>query len=169
MPFVPGAYNAGTITVIHHVVLARLFSGGGFLKEKVMPVPVTKYRCQFKCGTKAKHSLKDAEKHESNCYKNPDNHTCATCKNQVYGTVESYIRYRECKIEVMNKFLEEMAEQLTLTGTAVAHVRPLFNCPNWNEDEANRMTIPYLATIRPKIEQAHKARLERDKPIDLPF
>lgn len=138
-----------------------------------MPIPVTKYRCQFKCGTKAKHSVKDAQKHEDNCYKNPLNHTCATCHNQIYEKVERYMYARGCKIQVMNEFLEEIAEKLTVTGTVIDHVRPLFKCPSWNEDEANRMTIAYLSEIRPKIEKAYDERkaaeAERNKPIDLPF
>jgi hypothetical protein len=148
--------------------LPASLAGGGFKKEN-MPVPVTKYRCQFKCGMKAKHSVKEAEKHEATCYRNPANKTCVTCINEKYEREGAYCS-RGCKLKIMNDFMYEIDGKLTVTNAVIQHVRPLFNCPNWNKDEHQPMTIAYLAEIRPKIEEAYERRLKAEKESrELPF
>ena len=126
-----------------------------------MPIAVTKYRCQFKCGTNAKSSEKEALKHEGRCYKNPANKTCNTCSNQIYERYDN-CHGRGCKINLINSFLDELQEKLTVTGSRVQHVKPLYNCPNWNNPELQPATDQFLWDIRPKIELAasHRKRTE---------
>lgn len=142
-----------------------------------MPVPVTKYRCQFKCGTNAKSSAKVAQKHEDGCYKNPANKTCVTCSNQIYDR-EYNICGRGCKIELINNFLDELQEKLIAPMSVVQHVKPLYNCPNWNEADLHPATDKFLRDIRPKIELAASFRetarrathvYEPEPPDGLPF
>jgi hypothetical protein len=136
----------------------------------MMPIAVTKYRCQFKCGTNAKSSVKDAVKHENRCYKNPDNKTCSTCSNQIYER-EDHMHGRGCRIDLLNDFLDELQEKLRVSSSYVTHVRPLFNCPNWNLPELQTGTDGFLWEIRPKIEQAAEFRrlANEGKATDLPF
>jgi hypothetical protein len=122
-----------------------------------MPVPVTKYRCQFKCGTPAKASVKIAQKHENGCYKNPANKTCNTCSNEIYER-EDGVCGRGCKIELINDFLDELQEKLKAPMSVVQHVKPLYNCPNWNKSDLQPATDQFLWDIRPKIELAASYR-----------
>jgi hypothetical protein len=140
-----------------------------------MPIPVTKYRCQFKCGTKAKSSIKDTLKHEGGCYKNPANKTCNTCTNQIYER-EDGVCGRGCKIELINDFLDELQDKLLAPMSVVRHVKPLYNCPNWNEADLQPATDQFLWDIRPKIELAasHRERakaavIQNEPPDNLPF
>jgi hypothetical protein len=137
-----------------------------------MPIAVIKYRCQFKCGAKAKSSEKDALKHESQCYKNPANRTCNTCSNQIYERYDN-CHGRGCKVELINNFLDELQEKLTVTGSYVQHVKPLFNCPNWNNPDLQPATDQFLWDIRPKIEMAANYRKmaenHSEAPDGLPF
>lgn len=140
-----------------------------------MPVRVTKYRCQFKCGTAAKASVKIAQKHEDGCYKNPANKTCNTCSNEIYER-EDDVCGRGCKIELINDFLDELQEKLKAPMSAVQHVKPLYNCPNWNETDLNQATDQFLWDVRPKIElaashreMANRATLVDEPPDGLPF
>jgi hypothetical protein len=133
-----------------------------------MPVKVIKYRCGFKCGKGAMSSLKDAEKHESGCWKNPVNQTCATCVNQIYDRdsdeVGNVWHYRSCKLKVMNDFIDLIHEKLE-TGTAAKHIKPLFHCPNWGLTEAHADTESYLKEVGDKIEKHYS---ERNKEV-IPF
>lgn len=139
-----------------------------------MPVPVTKYRCQFKCGTNAKSSIKDALKQEGGCYKNPANKTCNTCSNEIYER-EGMICFRGCKIEVIEIFLDEVQEKLVVDGACVRNVKPLYNCPNWNNSDLQPTTDQFLSDIRSKIELAASYREmakrvhEPEPPDGLPF
>lgn len=135
-----------------------------------MPVPVTKYRCQFKCGMKAKGTEKDALRHEAGCYKNPANKTCVTCSNEIYERDGVYCG-RGCKIELINDFLDELHDKMVVTGMYVQNVRPLYHCPNWNLAELQPETDQFLWDIRPKIELAAERRRLADgsKVDDLPF
>lgn len=139
-----------------------------------MPVPVTKYRCQFKCGTTAKASVKDALKHEGGCYKNPANKTCNTCSNEIYER-EDNICFRGCKIELIDKFFDDLQDKLSTSRSLVQHVKPLYNCPNWNNPELQPTTDQFLWDIRPKIELAASYRemakrvIEPEPPDGLPF
>lgn len=139
-----------------------------------MPVPVIKYRCQFRCGTNAKSSVKDALKHEGGCYKNPANKTCNTCSNEIYER-EDNICFRGCKIELIELFLDELQEKLVVEGNFVKNVKPLYNCPNWNTPELQPATDQFLWDIRSKIEFAASIREkakrvhEPEPPDGLPF
>lgn len=127
-----------------------------------MPIPITAYRCGFKCGRKAAYSRKAVEQHELKCVKNPDTRSCMTCKNEVYerDTDESGRKryYRGCKIEVMNQFIDDMYKTLE-TGMAVSHVKPLAHCPNWNAEECQPGTEQFLNEIRQKMEAAYNHRI----------
>lgn len=134
-----------------------------------MPIPVTKYRCQFKCGTKAKGTEKEALRHEAGCYKNPANKTCVTCSNEKYER-EGVNCSRGCKVELINDFLEELHDKMVVKGAYVHNVRPLYNCPNWNVKELQPTTEQYLNDIRPKIEMAAMYREQASAPLNgLPF
>lgn len=122
-----------------------------------MPIAVTKYRCEFRCGTNAKSSVKEAVKHENRCHKNPANKTCSTCSNQIYER-EDHMHGRGCKIQLINDFLDDLQIKLRVCNSYVTHVRPLFNCPNWNSPLLQEKTRGFLWDIRPKIEQAAEYR-----------
>lgn len=127
-----------------------------------MPIAITKYRCDFKCGTKAIGDRKKMVSHEKNCLKNPEAKSCMTCVNQVYerdSTNEGGIFHmRGCKLERMNEFIDEIHESLELRGTAACHVKPLVHCPNWGKAEIVPWTEVHLNEIRPKIELAASRR-----------
>ena len=134
-----------------------------------MPVPVTKYRCQFKCGTKAKGTEREALRHEGGCYKNPANKTCVTCSNEIYER-EGVFCSRGCKVELINNLLEELQEKMTVKGQYVHNIKPLYNCPNWNKPELQPETDQFLWDVRPKIETAAMYREQSNAPLDgLPF
>jgi len=123
-----------------------------------MPIATIKYRCDFKCGTKAIGDRRKMVTHEKNCLKNPDNKSCMTCVNQVYESDSSEERgrfhMRGCKLARMNEFIQEIHESLELKETVTCHVKPLVHCPNWGKDEVVPWTITYINEIRPKIEKA---------------
>ncbi len=127
-----------------------------------MPIPVTKYRCQFKCGSRAMNSVRDMEKHEAGCYKNEANKTCVTCINQLYskdGDDEPYSQtwhIRGCKLSVMDEFISEIHDDLEVG--AMRHIKPLFHCPNHNKTEMDMATSAYIHEVKTKIE-ARKAAL----------
>lgn len=134
-----------------------------------MPIPVTKFRCQFKCGMKAKGTEKEALRHEAGCYKNPANKTCVTCSNEIYEREGKYCG-RGCKITLINDFFDSLQEQLQVTGAYVQHVKPFYSCPNWNMPELQPETDQFLWDIRPKIElAAERRRLAEAEHKDLPF
>jgi hypothetical protein len=135
-----------------------------------MPIPVTKYRCEFKCGRKAIGDRKKILAHEKTCLKNPENKSCMTCKNEKYESDSSMDKgiyhMRGCKLERMEQFFEDIHESLVVLDSMARHVRPLVHCPNWGKDEIVPWTEGYLNEIQPKIE---KAQQERMKTTDLPF
>lgn len=127
-----------------------------------MPIAVTKYRCDFKCGTKAIGDRKKMVSHEKNCLKNPETKSCMTCVNQLYlsDSDDERGRYhmRGCKLERMNDFIQDIHESLELHHTATCHVKPLVNCPNWGKEIIVPWTESHLNEIRPKIELAAMRR-----------
>lgn len=135
-----------------------------------MPIAITKYRCDFKCGTKAIGDRRKMVTHEKNCLKNPDNKSCMTCSNEKYerdSDEDSGVYHmRGCKLERMEEFFEHIHESLVVMDSATRHVRPLVHCPNWGRDEVVTWTESYLNEIQPKIEKAQKERMAAG---DLPF
>lgn len=133
-----------------------------------MPIKVTKYRCAFKCGKSAMSSVKDAEKHESTCWKNPASKSCPTCVNRIYDRDSdengNVWYYRGCKLEKMNQFFSDMHEKLE-TGMAAKHIKPVFNCPNWGKDIDQPETELFIEEVSAKIIKAFD---ERNEP-KLPF
>lgn len=97
-----------------------------------MPVEVTKYRCVHKCGAKALGKESHMAAHEKHCWKNPENKTCKTCNNEVYGFDGSFA-HRGCEIQALSDFLEKNHDHLK--GQNFGHIRPVFNCENWNLPE----------------------------------
>lgn len=100
-----------------------------------MPVAVTKYTCQFQCGKKAVGKINDMNRHESVCWKNPENKTCKTCTNEIY-TYESSddgygsgSYYRGCKLATISNILESAHEIMSHQNSL--HVRPVYHCPYW--------------------------------------
>lgn len=136
--------------------------------DRIMPIPVTKYRCGFKCGKAAMSIRKDAEKHEAGCFKNPANRSCATCINEKYerdsDEDNNVWHYRGCKLKTMNEFFDNMHEKLE-TGMAAKHIKPVFHCPNWGKDVEQPETETFIEEVSKKIIQAHE---ERNKPV-IPF
>ena len=136
-----------------------------------MPVPITKYTCQFKCGTKAMSDKRKMEAHENNhCFRNPENHTCETCTNRIYESdYDDFQRWhvRGCKISLLNDFLDEVQEDL-MVGTA-KHIKPLWHCPSHNLTEAHPLTEIFINEVREKIEAKRLSIEESKKPFTLPF
>lgn len=124
-----------------------------------MPIKISKYTCKFRCGTRAIADNKKMQDHEDRfCFKNPDNKTCATCVNAIYDRDGDEYRnwsYRGCKLKIMNEFLEEMQEDLTVEPSK--HVKPLFHCPNHNQEEEVGITYQYIIGIRDKIKAKKKS------------
>lgn len=135
-----------------------------------MPIATIKYRCDFKCGTKAIGDRKSMVKHEKNCLKNPENKSCMTCCNEIYDRDSSedkvVFHIRGCKLDRMERFFADIHESLVVLDSATLHVRPLVHCPNWGKDQVVPWTEAYLKEIQPKIEEAQKKRLAAK---DLPF
>lgn len=81
---------------------------------------ITKYVCEH-CSREYRRE-KNAEKHESICWKNKENRTCLTCK--YYGGVES-VEYNEEYIECTNPNPQcEGSEDR----------KPIVKCEFWEED-----------------------------------
>jgi hypothetical protein len=135
-----------------------------------MPIAVTKYRCDFKCGKNAVGDRRKMVTHEKNCLKNPENKSCMTCSNEKYDRDRDedngVYHMRGCKLERMEQFFADIHESLVVADSAVLHVRPLVHCPNWGKDEIVPWTESYIKEIQPKIEKAHKERMAGK---DLPF
>lgn len=135
-----------------------------------MPKAITKYTCDFKCGTKAIGDRRKMVTHEKNCLKNPENKSCMTCKNEKYDRDSSeddgVFHMRGCKLERMEQFFADIHDSLVVLDSAFRHVRPLVHCPNWGKDEVTIYTEGYLKEIQPKIEKAQKERMAGK---DLPF
>jgi len=107
-----------------------------------MPIPykITRYGCQFKCGTRRRSTEKKATMHENICWYNPENKTCKTCKHEkvVYdscdhpelesGISEMWVN-RECESKEGAVHLDSMYE--SLKNEKVGHVSPVTNCPFW--------------------------------------
>ncbi len=127
-----------------------------------MPIPITKYRCKFKCGARSMHSKISMVKHEENCYKNEANKTCVTCINQIYTKERAEEQWgidhhiRGCKLSVMDEFLEEIHDDLEVGS--IKHIKPLFHCPNHNKTIMDMGTSVYIHEVKTKIE-ARKAAL----------
>lgn len=131
-----------------------------------MPIPVTKYRCKFKCGKRAMNSVKDADKHESSCFRNPESKTCETCINREYES--DYDEFsvwhgRGCKISRMNAFLEEIQDLITMDNN---HVKPLWGCPNHNRSDESPLTEEYIKMVTIRI---HNKNEKPEPEINLPF
>ncbi len=108
-----------------------------------MPIPVTKYRCQFKCGTSAKSSIKLAERHEKTCFSNPERRACTTCKYEVYykdscehpeldGCETETWMVRSCKT-LSNEAFELLEKRNELTKKPMFYINPIVNCPYWDK------------------------------------
>lgn len=97
-----------------------------------MPVPVTKYRCHYKCGHKAFNSKKEAKVHEDKCWMNPDNKTCRTCCNELYTPFEG----RDCEHPVGSRWCTE------IKANKSGNFFPITNCPYHNKiyDDATERT-----------------------------
>jgi hypothetical protein len=129
-----------------------------------MPVPVTRYTCQYKCRKKAIGDSKKMATHEKHCLKNPDNKSCMTCKNKKYdrgsSEDEGVFHMRGCKLDRMEQFFADIHDSLVVMDSAYRHVRPLVHCPNWGKDEIVPWTESYIKEIQPKIEKAQKERID---------
>lgn len=106
-----------------------------------MPVEVIKYRCQFKCGTKAKSSLKSINFHEQICFKNPERKACTTCKHEIYekdgcdhpeleGCPSEQWMNRSCK-KIDDDEFEMLVGICEFHNKPVFHVPPIYDCPFW--------------------------------------
>lgn len=104
-----------------------------------MPIPVIKYRCQYKCGRQAKENKNAVEEHEATCWNNPENKTCKTCQFESYSTqYEDYgnefprreWKERHCLHPEGDKITEEVYELLKIDEL---HIKPVTHCPNWRK------------------------------------
>jgi len=133
-----------------------------------MPVKVTKYRCGFKCGKMAMGSESAALKHESMCYKNPENKTCATCTNAIYEQdSDGFMRWfiRDCKIKKLSEFFDGFGELLIIKPSN--HIKPLFHCPNYNEAKENETTEFFISDLIGKLQnkEAEKHNISDQLPF----
>lgn len=110
-----------------------------------MPVAITKYLCQFRCGTKAKSTLQQIQFHERVCFKNPDAKTCLTCKHEIYEkdvieiTDPHYMRketmVRACNILSDEDFAEEI-KRSDYHSEPAFHKQPVRNCSYWESKQS---------------------------------
>lgn len=101
-----------------------------------MPVEVTKYTCEFQCGKRATGNKTNMMRHESACWKNPENKTCKTCTNEIYESDhDGYVSviHRGCKLSALDKILTDAHEVMAYQNTA--HVRPIYHCRYWCGEE----------------------------------
>ena len=95
-----------------------------------MPIETKYYRCRFKCGKKAMASDSSMRSHENNCWRNPENQTCMTCKNGNRIEDGDYFRkwsYWECINPEGEQRLSETRDDRTKEGNEY----PLAHCPFW--------------------------------------
>jgi hypothetical protein len=50
-----------------------------------MPEQIKAYRCNYRCGHSPFNNIKDCEKHEKYCYRNPAQKACIICWYFQYG------------------------------------------------------------------------------------
>lgn len=110
-----------------------------------MPIPVTKYRCQFKCGSRAMGKLKEAEQHESICWHNPANRACTTCIHSEYsrhkepydesGFSEQVWWERHCSHPSGTLLLDDKIDTLYLEPNG--RIKPLTDCPFWQPKQTH--------------------------------
>lgn len=134
-----------------------------------MPVKISKYTCQFRCGTRAIGSKANMLKHETYCVRNPINKSCSTCKNsQYFRDSDEYRSWhcRGCKFSAMNEFIENMHDFLEIESGA-GHIKPLVNCPNWNLEKEHEDTKQYCIDVEKRIRQ--KAAEREGSKSELPF
>ena len=99
-----------------------------------MPVKIIKYTCAFKCGARAKSTIRQANVHESVCFKNPENKTCTTCNHEIYNMDGDGFREwmnRECKHPKGSEEFDELHEKSGYHTTPAIHINPVRNCPYW--------------------------------------
>lgn len=143
-----------------------------------MPVEVTKYTCQFRCRKKAVGEEKRMVRHERVCWKNPENKTCKTCKNEIYEIDKEYPVevFRGCKISELGDALQKVSGILTHQNTL--NVRPIYQCQYWNK-EGDDNVAAFVEELVKEIEGEEEGTLHypyfnkpEKKPIDpdeIPF
>lgn len=117
-----------------------------------MPIPVTKYRCKFKCGKKSCGDIKAMSAHEIQCWSNPENKTCKTCSNEIYEQDSDDFNHwinRGCKIQSLNDAIEEIQDELK--GHNSMHIRPIQMCPYWNKKEDDINALSFIEKINDEI------------------
>lgn len=117
-----------------------------------MPRKIIKYGCGFRCGHVSFHKIEQAIAHEKECWKNPDSKTCETCNNKTYqfnGDSEYPQYMRGCLHPKMDKFFDDLDDKLRAGNGK--HVKPVFNCPNWNNTFEHEYTDNFIDTITKKI------------------
>lgn len=108
-----------------------------------MPIEVTKYTCQFKCFKKAVSDIRKMVAHESQCWNNPENKTCKTCKNEVAYTDKDDYHYtpvRACKISQLADFFDTFTQRLRPTEVTM-QVRPVYHCPYHNQEPDDNIEL----------------------------
>ena len=55
-----------------------------------MPIQVTAYSCQYRCGRKVATKRKAMEEHEARCYHNPLRRACQSCANFTHEMLTVY-------------------------------------------------------------------------------
>lgn len=108
-----------------------------------MPIEAIKYRCEFKCGTKAKSTLKQINQHELTCWNNPARRCCTTCKHEIYekdgcdhpelpgAPSESWMN-RGCK-KLNEEAFEAQMKRSDYHNKPVFHIPPVHSCPFWEQ------------------------------------
>lgn len=105
-----------------------------------MPRQITKYLCDFKCGTSAKKTLAIILNHEKTCRLNPEAKACSTCVHEEYTKelIEDDFggafttMHRGCKKLDEEAFQELMDNRTDGHTTPPFHIFPVRNCP-WHE------------------------------------
>jgi|ERR1700733_783518 len=130
-----------------------------------MPVEVTKYTCEHKCGHKALSKKESMIFHESQCWNNKKNKTCKTCDNEIYefdGDGEQrWAMRRGCTIDRLNEMFDNIADHLQIENGI--GIRPIYKCRYWNE-ESDDTIDNYAEYIEKQITTGNKTENFPYKP-----
>lgn len=106
-----------------------------------MPIVHQTFGCQFKCGRKHSPSEKIIANHEKTCWSNPRLKTCKSCKNQVFEKIEEvHDELPGRPVEVWfergclnSKGVELLESEYDKLITTTGYIKPMVNCPYWNQ------------------------------------
>jgi hypothetical protein len=114
-----------------------------------MPIEYIHYGCKFKCGYKHTSDWVKIHAHENECWFNPKNKTCCTCKNgtRIFNNLDTQTGYDydsrirsfwECKTtertETLYNELDKQYPNKKDSMFAYEYAKPCVNCTDWESE-----------------------------------